>query len=118
MNAFLHSRIHAKRYGGLPSDYEDIDSFVDSSGIASADIRHRVVLHSAFGAGIAEQVFGKTRTNSQGKEYSVRQVVLDHIEQDLGFVPSLDDYIKNMQMQPWMSGTEKKNKAKSKFIKF
>ena len=117
MSPFIHSRIHAKRYGGKPEDYSDIDEFIDSSGYASADIRHRVVLHNSFGAYIAEQVFGKTRVNSEGKEYAVRQIVLDHIEQDLGFVPTLDHYLKNMQIQPWMSGTEKRANPANRFKK-
>ena len=109
MKAFLHGKIHAKKYGGTPNDYADIDDFIDSSKQAVADVRHRAILHSAFGCYIVEQMFGRTRRNSDGKEYSPRDIAEDHILQDLGFIPSMEQYLNNMTIQPWMSGTEKKN---------
>lgn len=114
MKPFLHSRIHAKKYGGIPSDYEDIDTFIDSSKMALPDMRHRAILHSAFGCFIVEQVFGITRTNSDGISYSPRDVAEDHIIQDLGFIPTVEAYLQNMTLQPWMSGT---NKSMSKQTK-
>ena len=118
MKPFLHSKIHVKKYGGKPEDYADIDDFIDSTKQALPDVRHRAILHSAFGCFLVEKVFGRTRTNSAGKEYSPRDVAEDHIQQDLGFIPTMENYLNNMQIQPWMSGTEKKNAgSKSKFIK-
>lgn len=118
MKPFLHSKIHVKKYGGKPEDYADIDDFIDSTKQAVADVRHRAVLHSAFGCFLVEKVFGRTRTNSEGREYSPRDIAEDHIQQDLGFIPTMEHYLNNMQIQPWMSGTEKKNAgSKSKFIK-
>lgn len=118
MKPFLHSKIHVKKYGGVPEDYADIDDFIDSTKQAVPDVRHRAVLHSAFGCFLVEKVFGRTRINSAGKEYSPRDVAEDHIQQDLGFIPTLENYLNNMQIQPWMSGTEKRNAgSKSKFIK-
>lgn len=118
MKPFLHGRIHAKKYGGRPEDYADIDDFIDSSKTAVADVRHRAILHSAFGCFLVEKMFGRTRFNSDGKEYSPRDIAEDHILQDLGFVPTMEQYLNNMTIQPWMSGTEKKNaRNPSKFIK-
>ena len=109
MKAFLHGKIHAKKYGGHPNDYADIDDFIDSTKQAVADVRHRAILHSAFGCFLVERVFGRTRFNSEGKEYSPRDVAEDHIQQDLGFIPTMEHYLQNMTVQPWMSGTMKKN---------
>ena len=64
MKPFLHSKIHAKKYGGVPADYADIDDFIDSTKAALPDVRHRAILHSAFGCFLVEQVFGRTRKNS------------------------------------------------------
>jgi hypothetical protein len=116
MKPFLHSKIHVKKYGGKTSDYADIDDFIDSSKAAVADVRHRAILHSAFGCFVVEQVFGRTRLNSDGKEYSPRDICEDHILQDLGFIPTMEKYLNNMQVQPWMSGTEKRNKKTVKHI--
>jgi hypothetical protein len=111
MKPYIHSRIHAKKYGGVPEDYQDIDDFIDSSKSSVPDVRHRAILHSAFGCFIVEKVFGATRTNSEGKVYSPRDVAEDHILQDLGFIPTMEKYLNSMQIQPWMSGTEKSNSA-------
>ena len=117
MKAFLHGKIHAKKYGGIGEDYADIDDFIDSTKIAVPDVRHRAILHSAFGCFLVERIFGRTRINSEGKEYSPRDVAEDHIQQDLGFIPTMEQYLLNMQIQPWMSGTEKSNRSTKKFIK-
>ncbi len=116
MKSYLHSNIHAKKYGGKPEDYHDIDTFIDSSKSAVPDVRHRAILHSAFGCFIVESVFGVTRVNSEGKTYSPRDVAEDHILQDLGFIPSMESYLKHMTIEPWMSGTRKTNKKKSFFF--
>jgi hypothetical protein len=116
MKSFLHARVHAKKYGGVPDDYVDIDDFIDSSKQAVADVRHRAILHSAFGAFIVERVFGRTRVNSDGKTYSPRDVAEDHIQQDLGFIPSMEQYLNNMTIQTWMSGTMKRHNHNKKFI--
>ena len=113
MKAYLHGKIHAKKYGGCPDDYAVIDDFIDSTKQAVADVRHRAILHSAFGCFLVEQLFGRTRFNSDGKEYSPRDIAEDHIQQDLGFIPTMEHYLKNMTIQPWMSGTMKKNTKKS-----
>ena len=112
MKPFLHSKIHAKKYGGVPADYADIDDFIDSTKAALPDVRHRAILHSAFGCFLVEQVFGRTRKNSDGKEYSPRDIAEDHIQQDLGFIPTMEHYLRNMRIEPWMSGTMKSNRSK------
>ena len=116
MKAYLHSRVHAKKYGGKPEDYADIDDFIDSTKQAVADVRHRAILHSAFRCFIVEQVFGRTRVNSDGKTYSPRDIAEDHIQQDLGFIPSMEKYLNCMHIEPWMSGTQKSNKIPQQII--
>lgn len=116
MKPYLHARIHAKKYGGVPDDYIDIDNFIDSSKTCVPDVRHRAILHSSFGCFIVEQMFGITRTNSENKTYSTRDVAEDHIIQDLGMIPTMEMYLNNMTLQDWMSGTLKHNRTKSKFI--
>lgn len=117
MKPYIHAKIHTKKYGGKPEDYADIDDFIDSSKASVPDVRHRAILHSSFGCFIVEKVFGRTRVNSDGKEYSPRDVAEDHIIQDLGFIPTMEHYLNNMTIQEWMSGTMKKVNQKTKFIK-
>jgi hypothetical protein len=117
MKPFLHGRIHAQKYGGCPDDYADIDDFIDSTKSCVPDVRHRAILHSSFGCFLVEQLFGRTRTNSSGVEYSPRDIAEDHIIQDLGFIPTVEKYLNCMSIEPWMSGTAKKfNNKNKKFI--
>ena len=114
MKPLLHANVSVKTHGGCVDDYLPIHNFIDSSKAAHADIRHRAVLHSACGCFVVEQVFGTYITNSAGKKVSVRDVAEEHIIQDLGFLPTLEKYLNNMEIKPWMSGTEKRQSFKKK----
>jgi hypothetical protein len=116
LKPLIHAKITVKTYGGKVEDYLEIHNFIDSSKCAHPDIRHRAILHSAFGCFIVERVFGTYLTNSDGKDVSVRDIAEEHIIQDLGFIPTMEQYLNNMTIQPWMSGTEKKNRTTTQFI--
>lgn len=110
MKPHIHAKSSAKRWGGKPGDYLDIHQFMDSSKAHVADHRHRALLHSSFGCFVVEQVFGVTRENSAGKVYSTRDVAEQHCLEDLGRIPSVQDYLGNMTLQPWMGGPVAANK--------
>ncbi len=61
--------------------------FFDSSKASVADVRHRAMLHSAWGIYLASRVFGEYLTNSEGKKVSTRDLGEHHVIQDLGFIP-------------------------------
>lgn len=111
MKPFLHAKISVKRWGGTPSDYMPIHDFIDQSKMAMPDIRHRALLHSAFGCYMVEQVFGHTITNADGKEVSTRDVAEEHIIEDLGFIPTVERWLSKMPIEGWMSGTMKHKMA-------
>lgn len=108
MNSYYHSVIHAKKHGGTPEDYQAIDDFIDSSKSAMADMRHRAILHSAFGIYLCEKVFGTTITNSEGIKVPVRLIAEAHIQHDLGFIPTVEHWLGEMPLRTWMGGTVKK----------
>lgn len=108
MKPLLHANLSVKKYGGTVEDYLDIHNFIDSSKACMPDIRHRAILHSAFGCYLVEQVFGVYRTNRDGKRYSTRDIAEEHVIQDVGFIPTVEQYLNNMTIQPWMSGTERR----------
>ena len=105
MKPLIHAKSSVRKYGGAIEDYLPIHNWMDSTKSAYADLRHRAILHSAFGIYLAEQVFGVYIKNAQGKDVSVRDVAEDHVIEDLGFIPSMENYLQNMTIQPWMSGT-------------
>lgn len=104
MKPRIHAKSSAKKFGGQPDDYQDIHDFMDSSKAHLADHRHRALLHSSFGCFVAEKVFGHTRVNSDGKEYSVRDVAEQHCLEDLGKIPSVQDYLQHMDKVDWFGG--------------
>lgn len=107
MKPYLHAIISSKKHGGTPEDYIKIHDFIDSSKAHVPDMRHRALLHSSFGCYLTEQMFGHNITNSEGKQISVRDLAEEHIIQDLGFIPTVEQYLSNMVLQSWMSGTKK-----------
>lgn len=90
MNPLRHAKTSARKFGGKPEDYLPIHHWLDQTKTHVGDLRHRVVLHNSFGVGLAEQCLGLTLTNSDGKLVSVRAVAEQHVVEDLGFIPSLD----------------------------
>jgi hypothetical protein len=102
MKPHIHATSSAKRFGGKPEDYHDIHQFMDSSKAHIADHRHRAIFHNSFGCFIVESVFGITRVNSAGKVYSTRDIAEQHIIEDLGHIPTVQDYLRHMEIQPWM----------------
>lgn len=104
MKPYAHAKNSAKKYGGTPEDYQDVHDFFDSSKSALADVRHRALLHSAWGIFMLERVFGTTITNSEGRRVCVRDLGEDHVLEDLGFIPSAEHWLRNMRIEPWMGG--------------
>lgn len=103
----IHSKNSVAKFGGVESDYHEIHDFMDISKSAHADMRHRMVLHHALGCYIAEKVFGRTIVNAEGKEVNVRDIAEQHILDDLGFIPSLTEWVNEMNQESWMNGLRK-----------
>lgn len=117
MKPFIHAKNSAKKYGGEPEDYLEIHNFLDSSKITLADIRHRALLHNTFGIFMVEKAFGSTITNSKGKKVSTRDLAEDHVIEDLGFIPTVEQWLKEIPLQDWMTGMKKiTSPDKKKFI--
>jgi hypothetical protein len=113
MKPIIHARLSADKYGGCPEDYLPIHEFMDSTKAALADVRHRAILHSAFGCFLVERVFGPTAKNSEGLDYVPRDVAEDHCLEDLGTIPTLEKWLSKLPIESWM-GRPNKDAAKDK----
>jgi hypothetical protein len=100
---FNHSQSSARRFGGAPDDYLAIHNWFDESKKMYANWRHRALRHHAEGIFMAEAIFGVTITNSQGKKVPVRLIGEQHVREDLGWIPSMQDWLKHLNHQPWMT---------------
>ncbi len=110
MKPFIHGKNSARKHGGVPADYQDIHDFIDSTKIAVPDVRHRAVLHNAFGCFLVERVFGATRVNSAGKTYSPRDIAEEHVIEDLGFIPTLERCFAELPLSSWFGGPARKKR--------
>jgi len=105
---YHHAVSSTKKWGGKPEDYVPIHSWFDESKSHLADVRHRALRHHSQGIFEAERVFGVTITNSAGKVVPVRAIGEQHVTEDCGTIPTLHDWLKNIQLQDWMHREVKK----------
>lgn len=103
---YVHAIASASKYGGKPEDYQDIHDFMDSSKSVISDVRHRAIFHHSFGTFVVEKLFGVTRVNSDGNTYSPRDVAEQHVIEDLGYLPTVQDYFDDgeFKVAEWMGG--------------
>lgn len=97
-----HALSSAKKFGGKPEDYLPIHDWFDASKEFFCDFRHRALRHHAQGIYEAERVFGTYIVNSDGKEVPVRLIGEQHVKEDLGFIPTLADWLRWIRPQKWM----------------
>ena len=108
MKPLVHSKISAKRFGGKPEDYQELHDFFDSSKMCYPHMKHRAILHNSFGIYLLERVFGTYITNSDGKQVSVRDVGEQHVLDDLGRIPTVQDWLEHLELaEPWMRAEKK-----------
>jgi hypothetical protein len=108
VNSYYHAQSCVRRWGGGVDDYLPIHEFLDSSKMAIGDIRHRSLYHHTLGVWLCQRIFGTTVTvqkKTRTVEVPVRLIAEQHILEDLGWLPSPNDYIDGMPKAPWMSGS-------------
>lgn len=95
---YHHAVSSARRHGGEPEDYLAIHEWFDDTKRSFADPRHRAMRHHSEGIYWAAEKFGTTITNSEGKHVPVRVIGEQHVLEDLGFIPSLADWLRHMNL--------------------
>ena len=53
---------------------------------------------------MAETIFGSIITLSTGRVIPVRWIGEQHVREDLGRIPTFQDWAKNIKLEPWMCG--------------
>lgn len=105
---YHHALSSVKRWGGEVDDYLSIHSWFDESKSHMADFRHRALRHHSEGIFMAEKLFGVTLTNSNGRVVPVRAIGEQHVQEDCGKIPTVADWLKCIQPEPWMLRVGKK----------
>ena len=98
----FHSISSQKKHGGTVNDYIKLHNWFDETKSAFPDMRHRALRHHSEGIFWLEQQFGTYITNSDGKMVPVRAIGEQHVIEDIGFIPTIADYLKEMNQAGWM----------------
>lgn len=97
-----HAISSARQFGGVAEDYIKIHTWFDASKGALADHRHRAIRHHSEGIFWAEEVFGPYIVNTNGKKVPTRFIGEQHVKEDLGWIPTIKDWLDNMKTASWM----------------
>jgi hypothetical protein len=128
-NPWHHAISSSNKWGGLPEDYHEVHAWFDASKAHLADFRHRALRHHAEGIFECERWFGPTVTLSTcrfcgeqadhanhkrgllsgadhvflAKQVPTRWVGEQHVTEDLGRIPTLADWLRNIPPEGWMN---------------
>jgi len=100
-----HAVRSAKLFGGKAEDYLAVHSWFDESKAHMPDLRHRALRHHSEGIFLCEQIMAVVVTNSDGRSVPVRLIGEQHVKDDLGWIPTVKDWLTNMKVEPWMGRT-------------
>jgi len=104
---YNHSLSSVNKWGGSVDDYMPIHNWFDASKEFMADFRHRALRHHAQGIFECQRIFGETISNSSGRIVPVRVIGEQHVREDCGFIPSLQDWFTNIEAKPWMNSRQR-----------
>jgi PAS domain S-box-containing protein len=104
LHPLKHAESSARKFGGTAEDYLPIHNWFDESKAFFPDFRHRALRHHAEGIFLAEKLFGVAILNGDGKQVPVRYVGEQHIREDLGRIPTAQDWLLQIKPQGWMYG--------------
>lgn len=128
---YHHAVSSARQFGGVPEDYQAIHDWFDATKAMIPDQRHRALRHHSEGMFVCEQVFGTTINLStcakcgvhknehwtengdedqhifRPKQVPTRWVAEQHVREDLGRIPTAQDWLKNLPLEGWMTRSRK-----------
>ncbi len=107
MKSYNHCKSSVKYFGGEEDDYLAIHQWFDESKDHFADIRHRALRHHSQGIAECEKQFGVYIYNSDGKKVITKSIAEQHVREDMGFIPSLEDWFELIKPAPWMASTKR-----------
>lgn len=119
-NSYFHAKSSAHKWGGTPEDYIAIHEFIDGTKRSFGDVRHRALLHNTWGVWVCQEVFGRViqieKAGGGTKPVAVREVAEQHVIEDLGYIPTVGDWLDNMNIKVWMGGKQKQVVSRGHFL--
>lgn len=85
MDAEVHAKNSARRYGGSYHDYLYVHKFMDQCKAELGDVRHRLITHNAWFISLAERILGSNLEVNGGRTVvPMRAILEDHVREDMG----------------------------------
>ncbi len=100
---YTHAVSSVKKWGGDVEDYLPIHLWFDEPKNHIGDFRQRALRHHTLGIAECLAVFGEALTLSTGRAIPTRWVCEQHLIEDFGRIPSVQDWLGAIQPQPWMA---------------
>lgn len=98
-----HAKSSALKFGGEPDDYIELHLWFDEPKGHMGDWRQRAIRHHTLGILEAIDHFGPWITRaSDGKRVSTRLLSEQHLQEDLGCIPTVQDWLQHLEVRPWM----------------
>jgi hypothetical protein len=105
---YHHALSSVKQFGGIVEDYLEIHNWFDATKAYMGDVRHRALRHHTLGIFDCEKIFGEVIVNSDNKSIPVRVIAEQHVYEDLGKIPTPQDWLDEMRKSAWMMRNTRK----------
>lgn len=114
MTPYKHAQSSARKFGGNPDDYVEIHDWFDETKSFTGDWTHRALRHHSAGIQWAIEKFGHKIRNNKGQYVPVKMIAEQHVEEDCGFIPTPQDYLRILKSNPedWMLKVQKTQTVK------
>ena len=108
MTPYHHALSSAANFGGQAEEYMEIHNWFDETKAFTGNWTHRALRHHSAGVEWAVQKFGNTISIS-GKLVPVKLIAENHVKEDCGFIPTVDDWLSVLMTGPktWMLKVKK-----------
>ncbi|MBX9827963.1 MAG: hypothetical protein K2Y27_23580 [Xanthobacteraceae bacterium] len=102
MHPYDHARSSVRLYGGVWQDYFSCHSWFDATKSIQCRFAHRALRHHLEGVAEAIEVFGPSVRNSAGAAISLRDLGLQHVDEDCGIIPRARDWLADVDVPDWL----------------
>jgi hypothetical protein len=103
MTPWHHALSSAKKFGGKPEDYINIHEWFDCTKQYTGEWTHRAMRHHAAGIQWCIETFGDA-VLADGKMVPVKLIAEQHVNEDCGYIPTIQDWLQPLREKPgdWM----------------
>lgn len=118
MTPYAHAKSSSNKFGGIPEDYIELHDWFDETKQYTGDWTHRAMRHHSAGIQWAIEKFGHSILNSDNRRIPTKVIAEQHVQEDCGFVPTVQDWMRALQKNPenWMLKVQKKTTKKMELI--